>query len=118
MCAVVDLHAQTLTYSNGGHPPPLLVREGEAIWLDEALGPPLAVGDPERTEVEVALQDQDLLILYTDGLIERRGESIDAGLERLGESAVAHRQESVQSLADHLIADLVPDGGPTTSPSW
>ena len=56
-----------------------------------------------------SLQVDDLLILYTDGLIERRGEAIDTGLERLRESAIAHREESVQSLADHLIADLVPD---------
>ena len=109
VCAVVDLHARTVTYSNAGHPPPLLVREGTAIWLDEALGTPLAVGDPDRTEAEVTVHVGDVLILYTDGLIERRGEAIDVGLQRLAASAVAHREESVQSLADHLIADLVPE---------
>jgi Stage II sporulation protein E (SpoIIE) len=110
VCAVVDLHAQSLTYANGGHPPPLLLRKGEAIWLEDALGPPLAVGDPVRTEAQVRLQEDDVLVLYTDGLIERRGESIDVGLERLAQSAIAHGHESVQSLADHLIADLVTDG--------
>ena len=109
VCAVVDLHARTVTYANGGHPPPLLVRKSHAIWLGEALGPPLAVGDPDRREAEVTLDAGDVLILYTDGLIERRGEVIDVGLQRLRESALTHRDESVQSLADHLIADLIPD---------
>jgi serine phosphatase RsbU (regulator of sigma subunit) len=109
VCAIVDLSQQIVTYSNAGHPPPLLVREGVAVWLDEALAEPLAVGEPTRTEVQVNLRNDDVLVLYTDGLIERRGETLDDGLDRLAQTVTAYRSDSVQELADHLIAELVND---------
>jgi len=109
VCAIVDLSQQVVTYSNAGHPPPLLMREGVAAWLDRALGTPLAVGEPIRTEVQVNVHNDDVLVLYTDGLIERRGETLDDGLERLAKAATACSSESVQTVADHLIAQLVDD---------
>lgn len=107
VCAIVDLPEQTITYANAGHPPPLLVRDDSPIWLDEALATPLAVGDPSRTEARINVHPGDLLVLYTDGLIEHPGEGIDHGLLRLATCAVGHSRDSVQSIADHLIDQLV-----------
>jgi serine phosphatase RsbU (regulator of sigma subunit) len=109
VCAIVDLPQQTITYANAGHPPPLLVHDGSPIWLDEALATPLGVGDPSRTETRAQVHPGDLLVLYTDGLIEHPGEDIDHGLLRLADCATAHCDSSVQNIADHLIAELVDD---------
>ncbi len=107
VCAIVDLAQQTITYANAGHPPPLLARDGVALWLDQALAAPLAVGDPERTEARIEVHVDDLLVLYTDGLIERRGEVIDEGLHRLADCVLACSNNSVQDIADNLMRQLV-----------
>jgi serine phosphatase RsbU (regulator of sigma subunit) len=49
------------------------------------------------------------LLAFTDGVVERRGESIDTGLQRLRDEAAGPRQ-SLEELLDHLVASLVPDG--------
>jgi serine phosphatase RsbU (regulator of sigma subunit) len=107
VCAVVDLPNQLITYSNAGHPPPLLVCDDRTIWLDQALATPLAVDSPTRREAQVGVHPDDLLVLYTDGLVERRDENIELGLLRLAEAAVAVRDEPVQEIADRLIAALI-----------
>jgi serine phosphatase RsbU (regulator of sigma subunit) len=110
VCAVVDLAEQTITYSNAGHPPPLLVHDDQVIWLDQALATPLAVNEPTRREARLDVRPDDLLVLYTDGLVERRNESLDDGLLRLANAAVAFRHEPVEDVANRLIEELV---GPT-----
>lgn len=107
VCAVVDLSEQTIAYSNAGHPPPLLVHDEEVVWLDQALATPLAVGDPTRREARIDVRPDDLLVLYTDGLVERRGEVFDVGLRRLAKAALAFRDEPVEVVADRLIEELV-----------
>jgi len=52
-------------------------------------------------------------VLYTDGLIERRREDIDTGLARLARSLTRHRADGPETLADALLADLLPPGGLT-----
>jgi serine phosphatase RsbU (regulator of sigma subunit) len=107
VCAVVDLAELVITYSNAGHPPPLLVHDDQVVWLDQALATPLAVDEPERREARLAVRPDDLLVLYTDGLIERRNESLDEGLLRLAKAAVASRDEPVEEIANRLIEELV-----------
>jgi serine phosphatase RsbU (regulator of sigma subunit)/PAS domain-containing protein len=107
VCVIVDLAAQTITYSNAGHPPPLLIHDTTPIWLDQATTPPLAVGSPVRVEAQVDTSPGDVLVLYTDGLVERRGEIIDRGFQRLADCAIGCRDESVQNIADQLIERLV-----------
>jgi len=107
VCAVVDLAELVITYSNAGHPPPLLVCDDRVIWLDQALATPLAVDEPVRREARLEVRPGDLLVLYTDGLVERRHESLDDGLLRLADAAVAARDEPVEDIADRLIEVLV-----------
>lgn len=52
-------------------------------------------------------------MLYTDGLIERRGESLDVGLGRLTKSLAAHRNRGPEQMADALLDDLLPETGAT-----
>ncbi|MDI2128377.1 PP2C family protein-serine/threonine phosphatase [Yinghuangia seranimata] len=112
----IDWNTQTLTYSSAGHPPPALLRtDGTVVFLDEATDPPLGAR-PEhqpRLEAELAFTEGDTLVLYTDGLIERRHEDITTGLQRLVTSLTAHRALGPDGLADALLLDLLPAVGAT-----
>ena len=73
-----------LVWAQAGHPPPLLVRDGEARYLERPFGMLLGATDaPRYEEAQIDLEPGDRLLLYTDGLVERPAESIDRGLERL-----------------------------------
>jgi serine phosphatase RsbU (regulator of sigma subunit) len=112
----IDWATHTLTYSSAGHPPPaLLHHDGTMTFLDRATDPPLGAR-PEhvlRPEASTAFTEGATLVLYTDGLIERRYEDIDAGLDRLAGSLVRHGQAAPEALADALLADLLPNTGNT-----
>jgi serine phosphatase RsbU (regulator of sigma subunit) len=98
---LADPRADTVTVANAGHPPPVLLRaDGSARQLAVADGPPLGVGAPVRTEEHVDFGTGDAVVAFTDGLIERRGEDITDGQERLADAAVA--------LTKKALADLVP----------
>ncbi|MEU2875857.1 SpoIIE family protein phosphatase [Streptomyces sp. NPDC007070] len=113
--AVVDTRRRRITYTSAGHPPPALARrDGAVVLLDEATGPPLGVPaqDDPRPQATVPYTPGDSLVLYTDGLIERRGEDIDAGLRRLTDTLARHAHLGPDALADTLLAHLgVADGG-------
>jgi PAS domain S-box-containing protein len=95
-------------FATAGHPPPL-VREadGSVHYLDPPRGMPVCASPRAQYEqTEVVLEAGTTLLLYTDGLIERRQESLDVGLDRLA-AAVADAPEDVEALADHVISRLV-----------
>lgn len=82
--AIVDPRRNELELSSAGHPPPLTVGPEGRTFLAEPVGLPLAVARDAQYETVVhACPPETTLVLYTDGLVERRGEVIDAGLERL-----------------------------------
>jgi serine phosphatase RsbU (regulator of sigma subunit) len=112
----VDWAGHTLTYSSAGHPPPLLCHpDGTMTFLDQATDPPLGAR-PEhvpRPQSQAAFTDGSTLVLYTDGLIERRHEDIDTGLHRLADSLTRHRTADPDQLADALLRDLMPPAGIT-----
>ncbi|MFI8189491.1 PP2C family protein-serine/threonine phosphatase [Streptomyces sp. NPDC085946] len=112
----IDCDGHTVTYSSAGHPPPLLVHpDGRVEFLDRATDPPLdAHPDPRpRPQAATTYADGAILVLYTDGLVERRREDIDAGLARLAASVRRHRDEDPETLADSVLADLLPPGDAT-----
>ncbi|WP_369167472.1 PP2C family protein-serine/threonine phosphatase [Streptomyces sp. R28] len=112
----VDFDAHTVTYSSAGHPPPVLVHaDGRVEFLDQATDPPLdARPDPvPRPQAVTSFTGGATLALYTDGLIERRREDIDAGLTRLADALVRHRTADPEPLADAVLLELLPPGGAT-----
>ncbi|MET9464701.1 SpoIIE family protein phosphatase [Streptomyces sp. NPDC006544] len=107
--AVIDTRHRRITYSSAGHPPPLLVHlDGTCGILDQATDPPLGARPEHVTRPQAALSytPGDTLVLYTDGLIERRGEDIDAGLHRLTEALARGVRLDPDHLADALLARL------------
>ncbi|WP_190016856.1 PP2C family protein-serine/threonine phosphatase [Streptomyces lucensis] len=107
--AVVDPHARHITYSSAGHPPPVLLHpDGTCDVLDQATDPPLGAR-PEhlpRPQASLSYTPGDTLVLYTDGLIERRDEDIDTGLHHLINALARRPRYSPERLADALLAHL------------
>jgi serine phosphatase RsbU (regulator of sigma subunit)/anti-sigma regulatory factor (Ser/Thr protein kinase) len=85
--AVYDAVSGSCEVASAGHLPPLLVSPDDgAQFLDVSPSPPLGIGSgPAHTKV-FKIKDGSLLVLYTDGLVERRTADIDEGLARLRES--------------------------------
>jgi serine phosphatase RsbU (regulator of sigma subunit) len=107
----VDVRRASLRYSAAGHPPGLLVRpDGTTTWLDQAQTPPMGraitVRAPRVAQL-VPLGDGDVVVLYSDGLVERRAEPLDVGLERLRTAAVQVACHDAEQVVDHLMETLV-----------
>ncbi len=101
-----------ISWASAGHPPPLLLQDGVASLLDHAAQPPLGAAlsrDVPSTRRRVC--GAAVVLLYTDGLVERRGESLEAGFARLVESAERWARLPVRSFVDHVLEDLEPAGG-------
>ncbi|MER7490662.1 SpoIIE family protein phosphatase [Streptomyces sp. NPDC126497] len=113
--AVIDTRHRHITYTSAGHLPPVLSRpDGTVVLLDQATDPPLGVliDQGPRPQATVPYTPGDTLVLYTDGLVERRGEDIDAGLNRLADALARHARLSPVELADTLLTRLgVAEGG-------
>jgi len=107
VCLCVDSVTGALRYANGGHPPPLIVGpDGATRWLEDGLAPPVgAAREIAYRQAEDAIPDGGALVLYTDGLVERRGEPIDTGLDRLAEAAADSPAHAV-TLARRLVAAM------------
>ncbi|MFJ9903622.1 PP2C family protein-serine/threonine phosphatase [Streptomyces sp. NPDC101152] len=112
----IDYDHHTITYSSAGHLPPLLVHpDGRVEFLDRATDPPLdARPDPfPRPQASTTYTEGATLVLYTDGLVERRHEDIDTGLGRLADALSRHRHQDPQTFADAVLLELLPPGGAT-----
>jgi anti-sigma regulatory factor (Ser/Thr protein kinase)/putative methionine-R-sulfoxide reductase with GAF domain len=109
--AVYDPETSMLRFATAGHPPPLLVPvEGEPRLLEAATVPPLGtVPYAVYSEQACRLEGGDTVVFYTDGLVERRGEALDAGLARL--RATARGVRGAEALCRTLARELVPREG-------
>ena len=106
---VIDPAAETLEVVSAGHPPPLVLDpSGSAAFLWPKSGVPLgAEGSSLYGSETFPLPTGSTVFAYTDGLVERRGQSIDIGLERL--RAIAEGTTDVDALCGAIVAQLVPD---------
>ncbi|HWC86072.1 MAG TPA: SpoIIE family protein phosphatase [Solirubrobacteraceae bacterium] len=104
MFLILDADAGTVTVASAGHPPPAIVgADGRVRFLETTPFLPLGVDDHAvATERVHPLAAGDTLLLYTDGLVERRDESIDVGFERL-RSALRDAPKDVEALCDHVL---------------
>jgi PAS domain S-box-containing protein len=109
---VVDPAEEEVRWVNAGHPPPLLVNGDELPhYLEGGSSVPLGVLPfPDFEEVTMPMDPGGTVVLYTDGLVERPGEHIDTGLGRLV-TVVREAPIDPEQLCDHLLHELVPDGG-------
>jgi serine phosphatase RsbU (regulator of sigma subunit) len=98
-----------LRWSSAGHPPPMVVHpDGTAVALTSLAPGPLIglVPDRARTDSEVVLDRGSTVLLYTDGLVERRTRSLRDGLLELQAALEKHADLGLDELCDTLIAEL------------
>lgn len=112
-CAVLDPESRVLVAANAGHVPPLLLVPGhEPRFLEEPLSVPLGtVVGPPIVEAPMTLPPDATVVWFTDGLVERRVESLAVGLERLRTAAATSAgRPDIESFTDALLAEmLAPD---------
>ncbi|WP_243871237.1 SpoIIE family protein phosphatase [Amycolatopsis viridis] len=112
-CAVVDPVAGLVTYSSAGHPSAVLSHpDGSDELLDGALSVPLAVRRRKpRPRSTVPLQPGSVLLLYTDGLVERHGLPIDEAIERARATLREAPRRQSGDITEHLLTSLLPAAG-------
>ena len=102
-----------LRWSNAGHPPPLVLHPDGLVMGLTAISSDLLLGvmpSSRRRESEVVLAEGSTVLLYTDGLVERRDQPLQVGLERLQEALedLAARDLDLDGLVDAVLARLLP----------
>jgi Stage II sporulation protein E (SpoIIE)/GAF domain len=109
---IVDPGERTLHYCLAGHPPPLLRGpDGAVSTLGDASGVLLGLESHNRPEEVVTFAPGSSLILFTDGLVERRDETFDTGITRLAAVLKAATITDPAGLCDALVAEAVPHNG-------
>jgi serine phosphatase RsbU (regulator of sigma subunit) len=110
LCALVDIERHQMIVANAGHLNPLLIVGHEARYVATDLGAPIGVTDhTSYTSATVPIPRGATLLAFTDGLIERRGEGLDVGLERMRQASLASNG-SLDSMLTQVLHDLTPDG--------
>jgi hypothetical protein len=110
LCAAASFPYGHFDVASAGHPPPVVALPGQAACFAElTVGPPLGLSQPSgRTSTRVSLPQGAVMLLYTDGLIERRGEDLDVGLERLRTAVHADHPDNV---CRQVTRRLIPAAG-------
>ena len=109
--AVVDPERRRMILSAAGHPPPLMaLRTGEVQMIDAPADPPIGsdAAAPRRS-TQVAVSEGATIYLFTDGVVERRGEPIDIGIERLRQTVIpGHPRRGCTRIVSQLLSDVQP----------
>ena len=105
---VLDPGSGVVRLSSAGHLPPLQAkRDGETVYLNEGRSLPLGVErETAYVEAEYVLEPGSTLLLYTDGLIEKRSTPIDDGLEQLARAVSERPGDDLEALCDALMASV------------
>ncbi|GAA4704902.1 hypothetical protein GCM10023349_23180 [Nocardioides conyzicola] len=114
--AVLDPTTGRVELASAGHPPPLVITRGAADVVDLPVRPLLGVGLGEAETVTLDLPPGAALLLYTDGLVERRGVDMDERTDRLRALAAdTYADSDLQSWVDRLIELHADDGDDDTT---
>jgi CHASE3 domain sensor protein len=108
LCGLYDSQAGNITLANAGHVNPILVADAGAEVVVTQVGPPIGLNQDHYVETTVPVLPGTTLLVYTDGLVERRGEPITVSIERLREAASVPLPPEL--LINHVLATLVPGG--------
>ena len=110
LCAIVELSTGMVRIANAGHPTPLLLHGPAARFVQTPVGVPIGVMPEARYDsVTVNVTGGTTLLAFTDGLFERRGETVDVGMERL-RAAAAGGNGSLPGLLDLVVDGLAEPG--------
>ena len=112
-CAVLDTGTGELIYSSAGHPPPVLVNgDRTATTLEDGRAIPLGLRPNRfRPESRTILSPRATLLLYTDGLVERRRQPLDFGIARATDLVQEGSGLDLDELASEIMSRLTPEGG-------
>ena len=109
LCGAVDPDRRKVTLANAGHLPPLLVTAESSQFVGTDVGAPIGVGNNGNYgEVTFAVPPHATLLAFTDGLVERRGESLDVGLQRLRAATTGHNGP-LDNLLTKVVDDVMTD---------
>ncbi|MFZ1161671.1 SpoIIE family protein phosphatase [Mycobacterium sp.] len=113
VCAVLDTETGELVYSSAGHPPPIVMHaDGTTQILEDGRTIPLGVRtNRARPEARLILPARAVLLLYTDGLVERRRSALDDGIARVCALLQEGRAAQLEHLANQIMSGLAPSGG-------
>jgi serine phosphatase RsbU (regulator of sigma subunit) len=122
LCGRLDVAAGRLTIANAGHPEPLLITATGAEFMKTNIGVPVGVGvGTQYAEVDISFPRGSTLLLYTDGAIERRGECLDDGLQRLKNvslEAGGSLEEFLTTIVNGVIASGTEDDTALLAVRW
>jgi len=111
ICGIADLERHQFTFCNAGHLPFVKV-SGGAAQLVESHGTLLGVGTSARVTDTIPLAAGDRIVMVTDGLVERRRESLEISLERFRTMAVPLADETLAEAIDRLLRTIGPGDSP------
>lgn len=110
-CAVMRAPYDAMHIAIAGHPPPVIAAPGQPATFANAVVEPLLGldGNTPRSSTEIALEPGSAVVFYTDGLVERRDEALDVGLERLRTAVQADTSNRVaHNVMGRLIGNVEP----------
>jgi serine phosphatase RsbU (regulator of sigma subunit) len=110
LCGIIDVAGHEATLASAGHPYPLLLANGHADYVAMSNGVPVGVtgADPYHPVI-VSIPARATLLVYTDGLVERRGEPLDTGFDRL-RASTANANGSLEQLLTRVVDDVTRNG--------
>jgi serine phosphatase RsbU (regulator of sigma subunit) len=115
LCVLIDVAGREISVTNAGHLPPLLISDDGSRFIESQVGLPVGVDrDATYASTTVSAPSGATLLAFTDGLVERRGESIEVGLSRL-RSVVGSNHRGLEQLVEHVVDDMRDDATDDTA---
>lgn len=110
---VVDISAGTIAYATAGHPPPVVqLPSGEVRRLDDANAPMIGLSSTRRVAGVMPFPVGSRLVMFTDGLVERRDRPFDVGVDQIVDLLAALPNEVSPSDVTEALLDALSDGAP------